>query len=388
MRKWIVRLVILTVLVGGWVGLQRTVLAAKPVVVEVAEVGRGRVEAVIANTKAGTIRARRRAKLSPGTSGIVLELLVERGERVKRGQVLLRLDDATPLAQVVLSERALDVTLASHARSCLTADRALRELKRNQDLRETDIVSEDHIDRLQSMHDVAVADCTVGSAEVERARAAVAAARVELAKTELRAPFDAIVAEVSTELGEWVTPSVPLMSAPHLIDAIDPSSLYVSAPIDEVEAGRLAVGQTVRVTIDSHPGKSFPGRTVRVAPFVLDIEQQNRTVEVEVELEDEKLSASLLPGTSADVEIILESKENALRVPTYALLEGNHAFVLTEGGVLEKRHVEVGLRSWTFVEVLSGVKQGELIVTSFDADQIEDGQVVVVAGESTDGGGK
>jgi len=363
MRKWIVRLVILTVLIGGGFGLKHTVLAAKPVVVEVAEVGRGRVEAVIANTKAGTIRARRRAKLSPGTAGIVLELLVERGEHVKLGQLLLRLDPATPQAQVVLAERAFEVALASHARSCLTADRAARELKRNKDLRETDIVSEDHVDRLQSLHDVAVADCTVGSAEVERARAAVAAAQVELDKTELRAPFDAIVAEVSAELGEWVTPSVPLMSAPHLIE-----------------------GQTVRVTIDSHPGKSFPGRTVRVAPFVLDIEQQNRTVEVEVELDDEKLSASLLPGTSADVEIILETKENALRVPTFALLEGNHAFVLTEEGVLERRQVEVGLRSWTVVEVLSGVSAGELIVTGFDADVLEDGQLVVVDSESTNGG--
>ena len=114
MNKWIVRLMILAVLIGGGFVLKHTVLAAKPVVVEVTEVGHGRVESVIANTTAGTIRARRRAKLSPGTAGIVLELMVERGQRVKAGELLLRLDDATPRAQVVLAERALEVTLAAY----------------------------------------------------------------------------------------------------------------------------------------------------------------------------------------------------------------------------------------------------------------------------------
>jgi HlyD family secretion protein len=113
------------------------------------------------------------------------------------------------------------------------------------------------------------------------------------------APFAGVVAEVSIEAGEWTTPSPPGLPIPPVIDLIDISSLYVSAPMDEVDSARIRTGQTVRVTVDSHPGRSFPGHVRRVAPYVLDLEAQNRTVEIEVVLEI--LALPRCSGTSADV---------------------------------------------------------------------------------------
>ena len=389
MRKWFPRLAVVALLVLLATVLRWTACAPEAVVVRTTPVERGTVEATVANSQAGTIRARRRAKLSTGTSGIVVELAVERGERVAAGALLLRLDDATQRAQLELAEKALAVAEASHHRACVAADRAQRELERNRELAEDGsvaLVSVDDLDRLESILQLADAECGVAAAEVERALAAVAVAQAELDKTVLHAPFDAIVAEVSVELGEWVTPSVPLLAAPDLIDAIDPSSLYVSAPIDEIEAGRLAVGQPVRVTIDSHPGRSFAGRIVRVAPYVLDVEQQNRTLEVEVELDDAELSASLLPGTSADVEIVLETREDVLRVPTAALLDGRRVLVVEDGRVAE-RAVEVGVASWELVEVADGLSVGEEVVLDFEADDLRPGQEVRVGdGGPGDGG--
>lgn len=377
MRKWLVRLLVLLALVAGAVVLRRTVLAPEPPTVEVATVERGPVEDTVANTKAGTVRARRRAKLSPGTAGTVLERNVDRGQRVAAGDLLLRLDDATPRAQLVLTERALTVAQARQSQACVSERRALRELERQKKLAADDIVSVDRLDALESAHELAVAECAVAAAEVEHARASIEAARAELAKTELRAPFDAIVAEVSAELGEWVTPSVPLIAAPDLIDAIDPTSLYISAPMDEVEAARLAAEQPARVTIDSYPGRTFAGRIVRVAPYVLDVEQQNRTVEVEVELDDKELAQSLLPGTSADVEIILDVAQDVVRVPILALVEGDRCYVV-EGGTVHERAVEVGLRNWRVAEVRSGLAAGDRVVTHFEVDRLVDGQEVRV----------
>jgi len=381
MRKWLVRILVLALLVAAGYFLRSTVWATQPIVVEVTAVERGLVEATVANTKAGTVRARRRAKLSPGTSGVVTELAVKRGERVDAQAVLLRLDDATQSANHALTERALEVAEASHARYALAVQRAARELKRHRELAQREIVSVDRFDQLESVHALAVADEAVAAARVGEARAAVEAARAELDKTVLRAPFDAIIAEVSVELGEWVTPSVALLAAPDLIDAIDPRSLYISAPIDEVDAGRLAPGQRARVTIDSHPGQSFEGRVVEVAPYVLDLEQQNRTVEVEVELEDEALAATLLPGTSADVELVLEVKEDALHVPAFALLDGDRVFVIEEGQAVE-RQVETGLASWTEVEILSGLEEGEEVIVRFEAEDLEPGAEVELEGAS------
>lgn len=369
--------------------LRLTVFAPEPVAVLVEEVAHGPVESSVANSKAGTVMARRRAMLSPGTSGIVIELFVERGDVVEQGAVLLRLEDDTQEAQLVQAERDLGVAVANREKVCLAADFARREYERNRQLAQEQLVSADLLDRLENAAAVADADCRVAQAEIARREAAVAVARAELSKTTLRAPFPAVIAEVDVELGEWVTPSVPLLAAPDVIDALDPASLYVAAPMDEVDSGSLAVGLPARVTVDSHPGRVFHGRIVRMAPYVLDVEQQNRTLEIEVELDEvarrQPAGAPngggpplvLLPGTSADVEVILDVRDDVLRVPTFALLEGGRVLVF-EGGTLVARDVVTGLRNWDWTEIVAGLAPGELVVTSLDRPGVRAGVAAVL----------
>jgi HlyD family secretion protein len=367
--------IVLLVALGLWA---KSALSPGPETVSTVLVERGTVEATITNSKAGTIEARRRAGLSTGTGGIVVVLEVERGDRVEAGQVLLTLDDARQRAELQHSERRRELAQATNRKACLAAERAHREWERFRQLAEDDFVSVDRIDALRTAFDLAEADCQVAAAEVALAGAAVDIARAELDKTVLRAPFDAIVGDVAVEIGEWVTPSVPLTAAPDLIDAIDPSSLYVSAPMDEVDANLLEVGQRARVTIDSFADRTFSGRVARIAPFVLDLEAQNRTVEVEVELDDETVSRRLLPGTSADVEIVLEVHEDVLRIPSFALLSGNRVLTVADEH-LAARAVEPGIRNWDWVEVLTGLEAGERVVTSLDRPDLEDGQRVLVS---------
>jgi HlyD family secretion protein len=190
-----------------------------------------------------------------------------------------------------------------------------------------------------------------------------------------------VIAEQDVELGEWVTPSPPLLIAPPALDVIDPSSVYVSAPLDEVDSARVRVGQPAKVTVDSHRGEVFDGRVVRVAPYVLDVEAQNRTVEVEVELADHDAASQLLPGTSADIEVVLEARDAVLRIPTAALLEGDRVLV-PDGGRLEERAVEVGLRNWDWAEVRSGLDEGQAVVTSLDREEVKAGARVRVQAEA------
>src|SRR5262249_28131006 len=153
----------------------------------------------------------------------------------------------------------------------------------------------------------------------------------ELDYTVIRAPFDGVVADLSIEVGEWSTPSPPALPVPPVLDVIDPSSIYVSAPMDEVDSARLRPGQAARVTVDSQPGRHLSAHVARVASYVLDVQEQNRTVEIEAELDDAALAATLLPGTSADVEVILDTREDALRIPSAALLSGDRVLVLDDG---------------------------------------------------------
>jgi HlyD family secretion protein len=367
----------LFLVVGAAVLLRFTLLAPEHIQVKVVRLERGRVESTITNTKAGTVRARRRAQLSSEVGGRVVEITHREGDRVAAGTSLIGLNDATQRAQLRLAEGGLRVAEASRGQACIARDRARRELARKRKLADQAIVSADLLDQLESAYQVASASCNAATAEVERAEAQIAAIEVELAKLVIRAPFDGIIAEVTVEVGEWITPSPPLLTAPAVVDVIDPTSLYVSAPMDEVDSAAIRTGQPAKVSVDSHPGASFPGQVVRVAPYVLDLEAHNRTVEIEVEFDEQEIAARLLPGTSADVEVVLEAQDEVLRLPTSALLEGNRALLAKDGRLVEQP-VRVGLRNWDWVEIREGLSAGQAVVISLDRVEVKAGARVRV----------
>ncbi len=361
-----------------------------PIPVTVYRLARGTVEETVTNSKAGTVKARRRARISPEVGGRVESIGFRPGAQVHQGDVLLRIYAGDLKAALALAEQDLATSRASARESCLAADLAKRDLKRTLDLKDERIVSAEVLDRLQSQSESSTARCEAARANAERAQAAVDLARANLDKTVLRAPFDGVVADLKAELGEWVSPSPPALPIPPVFDIIDPRSIYVSAPLDEVDAGKVRPGQTARVTLDPYPNRSFMGHVTRVAPYVQDIQEQNRTLEVEVDFADEAFARSLLPGTSADVEVILRSVEKVLRIPTYALLEGDRVLVFN-GGHLVARPVKTGMRNWEFSEVTEGLEEGEPVVVSLDRAEVKEGARATIRDETAagkDGTGK
>ena len=138
------------------------------------------------------------------------------------------------------------------------------------------------------------------------------------------------------------------------------------------------MGQTGVITIDAFPGRRFSARVRRVAPYVVDIEKQARTVDVEVEFADPGDVKVLLVGYSADVEVVLDLRENVLRVPTQALLPGNRVLVYTASpSTLEERQLEVGIANPEYTEVRSGLEQGEKVVVSVERKGVAPGAKVV-----------
>ena len=139
-----------------------------------------------------------------------------------------------------------------------------------------------------------------------------------------------------------VTPSpvgIPTLPA---VDLIDSSCIYVTAPIDEVDAPDIRAGMDASITLDAFPGQAFPAKVRRVAPYVISIEKQARTVDIEAEFVEP--STDLLPGYSADVEVILDVHENVLFIPSQALLDNDRVLVLNADGVLEEKTLRTGLR--------------------------------------------
>jgi HlyD family secretion protein len=381
MRRWLIRILVLAALVAAGLALRATVLKPKPIEVQARPAARGRVEETVTNTRAGTVKARRRAQLAPEVGGRILSITHREGEKVKAGEILMRLDASLNEAQVTLSRRELQAVEARREEACLAVERSRRELARLSHLAQEGIVSTDALDAAQTATATAEASCRSARAAVEQARAGVDLSSRRVQQSVIRAPFDGIVGDLSVEVGEWTTPSPPGMPIPPVMDVLDPDSIYVSAPMDEVDSARVQTGQPVRVTIDAFPGRSFAGHVLRVAPFVLDVEEQNRTVEIEVSLDDPN-AVRLLPGTSADVEVVLEVRPDVLRVPTPALLEGGKLLVVRKDGKagrLEERKVRTGLRNWDWTEVVEGLSAGEVVVISLDRPEIKAGAEVTVA---------
>lgn len=350
---------------------------SKPIPVVLKEVGIGKVEATLANTRAGTVEACLRTKLSTIIGGRIEYLGVKEGDKVKKGQLLLKLWNDDQQAQSTLAQTQITLAGKRVEEACIAAGNAEREAGRQRDLREKGFVSSSKEEAARTEAEVRRAACNTAKADVAQAEARFRASRIDQGRVALYAPFAGTVAKIVGELGEYSTPSPPGVPTPPAIDLIDDSCLYVKAPMDEVDAPKIQVGQAVRITLDALPGKQLPGKVRRVAPYVSAVEKQARTVDIEVDF-DEPEGGKLLVGYSADVEIILAGRDKVLRIPTAAIQEGGRVLLFNpDSGKLEERQIKTGLSNWEYTEVLEGLGAGERIATSLERDGIKAGASVV-----------
>ncbi|MCB1906763.1 MAG: efflux RND transporter periplasmic adaptor subunit [Rhodocyclaceae bacterium] len=338
----------------------------EPVAVLVADVEIGDVDATLANTRAGEVESCQRAKLSTIAGGRIEYIGVREGDEVVAGQLLMSLWNEDQQAQQAVARAALESARRRVGEICTQASNAADEAKRQQALLDRGFVSASREGQADADARARQAACATARSEVAAAEARLFASQVELDRTRLIAPFDGTIAKITGKLGEYTTPSPPGIAMPPAIDLIDRSCLYVKAPMDEVDAPRIRKGQSAVVTIDALPEQSFAATVQRIAPYVVAVEKQARTVDVEVAFDNQGDFAGLLVGYSADVEILLDSRRDVLRIPTAAIRDGNRVLVLAADGRLAERSIETGIANWEFTEIRAGLEAGERVVTSLE----------------------
>jgi HlyD family secretion protein len=349
---------------------------SQPVLVSMVNVERGDVTASVTNTRAGTVDACRRAGISPTIGGQIAVLHVAEGDAVEKDQLLLELWNKDLAARLVLAERDYAAARARSREACVIADVAAREANRLTKLQAQGLTSEEAADRAEGDAAARAAACDAAKTAAGVNSAGIDVATASLERSQLRAPFDGVVAEINGELGEFVTPSPVGIPTPPTVDLIDSTCLYISAPIDEVDAPLVRAGMPAQIALDAFGDRKFPGTVRRVAPYVLDQEKQARTVEIEAVLDEP--DENLLPGYSADVEVILDTAIDVLRLPTAVILEGKHVLVIDDADVIVKREIELGISNWQFSEVRAGIKQGEQVISSVDRAGVEAGATAQV----------
>ncbi len=373
-KKIIAAVVIIGLIAGGIWYAGRT----PPPEVSLHRVSRGTVEETVSNTRAGTVEACRRSKLSMPIGGRVDVLNVDEGDQVEEGQVLLSLWNIDRRAMTAQAEAQLLAARHDAERACVEAENAEREAQRADALLAKKLASREATELARTRAQAGRFACQAARDGEQVAQANLQMNQALLEETYLRAPFAGVVAEINGEIGEYVTPSPPGVATPPAVDLIDYSCLYVNSPIDEVDAGKLHVGLPARLSLDAFRGETFSGKLDRIAPYVLDLEKQARTVEIDATFDDPEVRSRLLVGYSADIDIILDTRENVLRVPTEAVMEDNQVYrYKRESGTLEIVPISTGISNWNYTEVLDGIAEGEEIVLSLDEPGLGDGVAVV-----------
>ncbi|MBI5756502.1 MAG: efflux RND transporter periplasmic adaptor subunit [Nitrospirae bacterium] len=356
------------------------------VVVEVVVVKRGKIERTITGVSSGTVEPLRRVRLQPLLPLKIKEVNFKEGDRVKKGDVIVKLNDSEISIKLDIQKAALG---AAEFRLHGTEERyrfASQNYTRAKRLFEEGIMPDSRFDEIKSQFIVAEKEFEIAKNAVTEARLGVRLAEEELEKTSIRTPFDGVISFLNATPGEvpeylsseGMVVSSSRVSAPEtepFCEIVDDSVLKVEVPFDEADVMVIRRGQDVKITTDTYPGKVFGGKVAYVSPVISKTVEQNRTVEVEVKLI--VTGGERIPvGASVDAEIILEIKEDALIVPTNAVIErdGGRIVYTVDSGKIRKVIVKTGISSWEFIQILEGLKEGERVITSLDVEGLEEGR--------------
>ena len=370
--KIILSLAVVAVVIYVAMGREQDPIAVSAVYPEIRT-----VEQTVSNTRAGTIDACRRSKMSPAMGGQIALLHVKEGDLVQKDQILIELWNKESKARVKETQARVQVSERSAQQVCILSDRAQREAKRKTELLQRGLASEEATETAVSNAESQSAACDAALTQVEANQASVEVVEASLERTMLIAPFNGVIAEIEGELGEYVTPSPVGVATKPTVDLIDSSCIYISAPIDEIDAPEVVSGMTARITMDAFGNQEFPATVRRVAPYVLDLEKQARTVEIEAVFDNP--DQTLLPGYSADIEVIIDRAEDTLSIPTQALMRDNFVYVVdAETMILSKKKIEVGIGNWQHTEVTNGLSIDDQIVLSVDREGVKAGAKVLI----------
>lgn len=380
----------------------------KPVDVTVFRVKKGEVESTVTATTTGTVQARALSKISSQYAGRIKRILKRDGERVKKGETLLEIENNDANAQLRLAEANLRGTktelsqlllsrdmVVSQASSTLNQtraklDNAAANLDRANSLYTKGMISKQEMDSAKSTFDVAQADYESARAnelqgkmkdeEIKTARARVdqmesnlQLAGVQLGRTYITAPYSGIITELFVEEGELLSIGTPVL------EMADESTMEVDAVIDEVDVGKLRIGQDVKLTFDAFKEKQSLGKILEISPYITTTKEQNRTVNIKVGITTGQ--DGILVGMSTDVEVITGRAKDVLYLPTNAIIEkadGQFVFI-AEKGVAKEKKIKTGLSNWDTSEVIEGLREGDEVITSLEIKKFTDGTKIKVA---------
>jgi RND family efflux transporter MFP subunit len=305
-------------------------------------------------------------------SGRLLEVRVRLGDAVRRNQELATVDDREIREQVKQAEASYDVAAATIRQREADLKFAETNLERSRNLFGRQLLPRQSLDDAEARYQAATAQLDLARAQFEQSKARLEELRITLDNTRVVSPVEGFVGKRHLDPGAFVTSNAPVLSL------VDIRVVRLVVNLVERDLRRVDVGSPAVAEVDAYPGESFTGRVARVAP-VLD--PATRTAEMEIELPNP--TYRLKPGMYARVRLTTAQRPNALVVPRNALVDthGRRGVFLfdAETRTARFREVEVGLQDDTQVEILTGLREGQPVITT-GATGLTDGDPVLLPG--------
>jgi len=340
----------------------------------------------------GKVEPITKVEIKSKASGIVKKLLVDAGDRVKRGQVLAELDKeeieahvAQAKAQEEAAEASLRATEADMERAKVDAEgpdvpTLKRAYERAQGMAKEGVVSVSALDDAQRAYELAVNKQNVAKAQLQVLHAKIGQAQAQVAQdranlkqleeqysyTTVESPIDGVVLSRDVEVGDAVSSILVLGSSATLIMTLgDISEVYVKGKVDESDIGKVYLGQPARIKVESFKDKTFNGKVTKISP--MGVEKDNVTT-FEVRVSINNPGGELKAAMTANAEIILEEHKNVLQIPEGSILYDKDKKASVEvpdpkgKEGKSKVAVNIGISNGAKTELLSGLKEGDQVV--------------------------
>jgi len=380
---WIAVVLILAIAAAGAWNWSRSVQAA-PVktATVVAQTGGGAAAGSVLNAS-GYVTARRRATVSAKVTGKVMDVFVEEGRAVRKGQVLATLDDSQVRAALAVNEAQLETARRGAAEDEAKLREAELTLGRREQLVKDQVISKAELDAARAEVESLRARIAVAHQQVKVSESLVSQRRTDLADMQVRAPFDGIAISKDAQPGEMISPvsAGGGFTRSGIATIVDMSSLEIEVDVSESYINRVHPGMPVEAVLDAYPDWRIPAHVITTVPSA---DRQKATVRVRIGFE--KLDPRILPDMGVKVSFLnerpateAEAAKPRLLVPTKAVRAADGksiVFVLREGRV-ERRAVSVGTATGDQTEVLAGVTAGEQVVVE-GPQTLKDGDKVKV----------
>jgi HlyD family secretion protein len=343
-------------------------------------------------TASGKIEPQTSVDVSADITGRITRIAVKEGDLVQKGQFLIQIDPTQYEAAVARTQALLSSSAASQVQARANLDQSERQLRRAREIRVSNptLISDEALEQAQTAYDVAQANYNAATAQVGQNRATLEEAKDQLSKTRLVSPITGRVTRLEVEEGEVAVPGTFSRETALLMTVSDLSVILAKVQVDETDVVRLAMGDSVQVTIDAFPDTSFTGRVTKISnsaqltSTATASGSADRAVDFDVEITLANPPKEIRPDLSCTAKVITDTRGQVLSVPIIALTVRQHEAVVnesvkrdtagagkakeTEGvflvrdGIATFTPVKVGIAGEEYFEVMSGVKQGDTIV--------------------------